>query len=192
MMFARGGVQANERVLVLGASGGVGVACVQLAKLLGAEVIACASSASKLRRLKDIGADHCINYSEINFADAVKQICGKPRITGAGGVEVAVNFTGGDTWIDTQKCVKAGGRILTCGATAGFNLQVDARYLWTFEHTVIGSNGWTPQDLSALLELVAAGKLNPTIDAVLPLSQAAEAERLLEDREVCGKILLKP
>ena len=193
MLVTRGRIQAGEKILVLGASGGVGVACVQLGKLLGAEVLACASSESKLARLRELGADHLINYSERNFADAVHDSVGKPRLwTGKGGVDVAINFTGGDTFVDTQKCVKPRGRILVCGATAGFNLQTDARYLWTFEHEIVGSNGWVPEDLTALLELVASGRLAPAIDKVLPLEQAAEAERMLEEREVVGKILLKP
>jgi len=192
MLFARGSLRAGERILVLGASGGVGVACVQLAKLVGAEVIACASSAAKLQRLREIGADHVVNYRERPFLDAVKEIYGKPRITGSGGVDVAVNFTGGDTLPPTQKCVKLGGRILCCGATAGFDLHLDARYWWTFEQTLIGSDGWLKEDLSSLLELVASHRLDPSIDRVLPLEEAAEAERLLEDREVFGKVVLRP
>ncbi len=192
MLVTRGRVRAGERVLILGASGGVGVACVQLAKLLGAEVVACASSASKIARLETIGADHCINYVDIRFLDGVRELYGKPRITGEGGVDVAVNFTGGDTWTDTQKCVRLNGRILTCGATAGFDLKTDARYLWTFEHEMIGSNGWTPDDILRLMEMIAAGQLDPVIDARLPLDQTAEGERLLEDREVVGKVLVIP
>ncbi len=192
MMTTRGRVSKGEKVLILGASGGVGVACVQLARMLGAEVVACASSTSKADRLKRLGADHVVNYSEVKFVDAVRQIYGKPKITGGGGVDVAVNFTGGDTWIDTQKSVRLGGRILTCGATAGYNLTTDARYLWTYEHEMIGSNGWTPEGLAELMELIAQGRLVPEIDKVLPLKETAEAERLLEDREVVGKVLIKP
>jgi alcohol dehydrogenase len=192
MLVERGRVRAGERVLVLGASGGVGVACVQIAKLLGAEVVACSSSADKLARLAALGADHLVNYSEQGFAQAVRDIYGKPRALGGGGVDVAVNFTGGDTWLDTQRSVTHGGRIVTCGATAGYSLTTDARYLWTFEHTILGSNGWTSDDLETLLGLVASGRLTPTVDRVLPLEQAAEAERLLEDREVVGKVLLRP
>jgi alcohol dehydrogenase len=192
MMITRGAVKAGERVLVLGASGGVGVACVQLAKMVGAEVLACASSASKLERLAGIGADHTVDYVARPFEDAVKEIYGKPRITGAGGVDVAVNFTGGATLVPTQKSVKLGGRILSCGATAGFSLQLDARYWWTFEQTLIGSDGWQKEDLQTLLELVATERLKPVIDRVLPLEGTAEAERLLEDREVVGKVLIKP
>jgi alcohol dehydrogenase len=179
-------------VLVLGASGGVGVACVQLAKMLGAEVVAGASSAAKIERLRALGADHCIDYSTRPFLDQVRALFGKPKVTGGGGVHVAVNFTGGDTWTDTQKCVALGGRILTCGATAGFNLATDARYLWTYEHEIRGSNGWTESGLVELMELIGAGRLSPVIDKVLPLTEAAEGERLLEDREVFGKVLLRP
>ncbi|UTP38275.1 zinc-binding dehydrogenase [Phenylobacterium sp. LH3H17] len=192
MLITQGGLAAGERVLVLGASGGVGAACVQLAKLFGAEVVACASSRSKVDRLAEIGADHCINYSERNFAEAVRELYGKPRVTGGGGVDVAVNFTGGDTWVDTQRCVRLGGRILTCGATAGFDVKTDMRFLWTFEHRFIGSNGWSPADLEALLDLIDQGRLRPVIDKILPLEDAGEAERMLEDREVFGKVLLKP
>lgn len=192
MLFARGGLRAGERILILGASGGVGVACVQLAKLVSAEVIACAGGDSKLQRLREIGADHVVNYRDRSFLDAVSELYGKPRITGSGGVDVAVNFTGGDTLVETQKCVKVGGRILCCGATAGFGLHLDARYWWTFEQTLIGANGWTKQDLRTLLELVADGRLDPVIDRVLPLAEAAEGERLLEDREVFGKVVLRP
>ena len=192
MLFDRGALRAGEKVLVLGASGGVGVACVQLAKLAGAEVTACAGSDEKLARLVPLGIDHGINYSGAPFADKVREIYGKPKMTGGGGVDVVVNFTGGDTWIPSQRCVAVGGRILTCGATAGFNLATDARYLWTFEQTMIGSNGWTMKGLAALLDLIAEKKLAPVIDSVLPLEQTAEAERLLEDREVVGKVLIKP
>ena len=192
MLITRGKLKAGERIMVLGASGGVGVACVQLAQMVGAEVLAFTSSHTKMHRLKEIGASHVANYVDKPFLETVKEIYGKPRITGTGGVDVAVNFTGGDTLPATQKCVKVNGRILCCGATAGFNLTLDARYLWTYEHTIIGSDGWQKDDLKILLDLVASGRLAPVIDKVLPLEQTAEGERLLEDREVVGKVLLKP
>ena len=192
MMMTQGRVAAGEKVLVLGASGGVGAACVQLAKMVGAEVIACASSDSKLARLKDFGADHGINYATGTILDGVKAIYGKPRVTGGGGVDLAVNFTGGDTMKETQRCVTLGGRIVSCGATAGYDVGIDMRYLWTFEHHMIGSDGWAQSDLVALLDLIAAGKLDPIIDKVFPLEETAEAERLLEDREVVGKVLIRP
>ncbi|RKS89289.1 zinc-binding dehydrogenase [Sphingosinicella microcystinivorans] len=192
MMMTQGRVAEGDKVLVLGASGGVGAACVQLAKMVGAEVIACASSDSKLARLKDFGADHGINYATGTILDGVKAIYGKPRVTGGGGVDLAVNFTGGDTMKETQRCVTLGGRIVSCGATAGYDVGIDMRYLWSFEHHMIGSDGWAQSDLVALLDLIAAGKLDPIIDRVFPLEETAEAERLLEDREVVGKVLIRP
>ena len=192
MLVTQGRLAHGEKILILGASGGVGVACVQLAKLLGAEVIAGTSSEAKQKPLAALGADHTVNYATEGFVEAVKRLCGKPRVAGGGGVDVAVNFTGGDTWRDTQRTVTRGGRILTCGATAGYEVVTDARYLWTFEHQYIGSNGWSVSDLEALLGLIRDGRLKPVIDRVLPIDQAAEAERLLEDREVVGKVLLKP
>lgn len=192
MMLTRGKVAAGETVLVLGASGGVGAACVQLAKMQGATVIACASSAAKLQRLKAIGADMVIDYGKTDILEGVKALVGKPRLDGSGGVDVAVNFTGGDTWKTTQRCVKLGGRMLTCGATAGYDVLQDLRYTWSFEHDIRGSDGWAMADLASLMDLIAAGRLKPLVDKVLPLADAAEAERLLEDREVVGKVLLRP
>lgn len=192
MLVTQGRLARGEKVLILGASGGVGVACVQIARLRGAEIVAGTSSPAKLRALTALGADHAIDYSKEGVVDAVKRIYGKPRVSGGGGVDVAVNFTGGDTWRDTQRTLTHGGRLLTCGATAGFEVITDARYLWTFEHHYVGSNGWSVADLESLLGLIRDGKLKPVIDRVLPLAEAAEGERLLEEREVIGKVLLKP
>ncbi|MCZ6890752.1 MAG: zinc-binding dehydrogenase [Gammaproteobacteria bacterium] len=192
MMMTRGQVAEGETVLVLGASGGVGTACVLLAKMVGASVIACASSSAKLERLRDLGADHVVNYVERDMREAVWEIAGKPRVAGTGGVELAVNCTGGGTWIDTTRCMKRGGRLVTCGATAGFEEQLDVRYVWTFEHSLLGSNGWQLSDIESMLEYAQSGTLNPVIDKVMPLDDVREAERLLEDREVFGKIVLTP
>ena len=192
MMMTRGAVKAGETVLVLGASGGVGTACVLLAKLVGATVIACAGTDEKAARLKAIGADHVVNYHKADMRAAVWDIVGKPRVLGTGGVDVAVNFTGGKTWKDTLRCVKLGGRMLTCGATAGFDEEVDVRYVWTFEQTIIGSDGWRRQDIETLVELARTRKLIPVVETVLPLEGVHEAERLLESREAFGKIVLVP
>ena len=192
MLFTRGGLQAGETVLILGASGGVGTSCVLLAKMAGAVVIACASSDEKLGRLGEIGADHLVNYRRDDLREAVYDIVGKPRVMGTGGVDVAVNYTGGKTWKETLRCVRLGGRMLTCGATAGFEEEVDCRYVWTFEHTIIGSDGWRRQEIVDMLSLMEAGKLEPVIHKVLPLEEIREADRLLEDREAFGKVIVTP
>ena len=133
MMRTIGRVKAGERVLILGASGGVGTCCVQLAKQDGAEVIACASSDDKLARLKALGADHLLDYTKEDFVKWVYERFGKPhRRQFSGGVDVVVNYTGGDTWVKSMRVLHRQGRLLTCGATAGFGPQEDIRFIWTF------------------------------------------------------------
>jgi alcohol dehydrogenase len=193
MMVTQGRVAAGEKVLILGASGGVGTCCVFLAKQAGATVIACASSEDKLKRLRELGADEVIDYTAEDFMAEVHRRFGKPtRRAFTGGVDVVINYTGGDTWVRSLRCLRRGGRLLTCGATAGFDPQTDIRYIWTFELQVLGSNGWTVDDLTTLLAMVQRGTLRPVIDRVLPLSEAREALRLLEDREVIGKVIVTP
>jgi len=193
MMYTIGEVKKGEKVLILGASGGVGTCCVQLAKLVGAEVIACASSPAKLERLKDLGADHLIDYTKEDFVKWVYAKYGKPhRRHFTGGVDMVVNYTGGDTWTKSMRVLHRQGKLLTCGATAGFDPQEDIRFIWTFELRVLGSNGWMREDLITLIEQIQAGHLKPIIDKTLPLSEANEAFRLLEDREVFGKVVVKP
>ncbi|WP_089943642.1 zinc-binding dehydrogenase [Candidatus Entotheonella palauensis] len=192
MMLTQGQVRTGERVLILGASGGVGTCCVFLAKMAGAEVIACASSDAKLDRLRQFGADYVINYTTHEFHHEVFRLFGKPHRRGGGGVDMVINYTGGDTWVPSLRSLRKGGRMLTCGATAGFDPPTDIRYIWTFELQLLGSNGWTVEDLESLLNMVQTGKLKPVIDRVLPLTEAVEALRLLEDREVIGKVIVEP
>jgi alcohol dehydrogenase len=193
MLITHQTVKAGERVLILGASGGVGTGCVILAKLLGAEVIACASSAEKMRRLKELGADEVINYQDVDFSKWAIERYGKPqRRTYEGGVDVVVNFTGGDTWHPSLRCLKRGGKLLVCGATAGYDPKEDLRYVWSFELKIIGSNSYYDDDLQALMRLIQDGKIRPVVDKVLPLDQAAEGLRLIRDREVIGKVVVVP
>ncbi len=195
MMTTNGHVAKGEKVLILGASGGVGVCCVQLAKAVGAEVIACAGSESKAKRLIELGADKTINYIEKDFVKEVYAMYGKPTRRGSGtdlGVDVVVNYTGGDTWVKSLRVLKVGGRLLTCGATAGYAPQEDIRFIWTFELKVLGSNGWMRSDVETLLRMVQEGKLKVLIDKQFALKDAREALRVIEDREVFGKIVVTP
>jgi alcohol dehydrogenase len=193
MLITHQTVKAGERVLILGASGGVGTGCVILAKMLGAEVIACAGSAEKVGRLKELGADEAINYHEVDFSKWAIERYGKPqRRSYEGGVDVVINFTGGDTWQPSLRCLKRGGKLLVCGATAGYDPKEDLRYVWTFELKIIGSNSYYDDDLQALMRMIEAGRIRPVIDKVLPLDQAAEGLRLIRDREVIGKVVVVP
>ena len=120
-----------------------------LAKLLGAEVIACASSDDKLRRLKEIGADEVVDYTKTDWSKWAVEKYGKPqRRTYEGGVDVVVNFTGGDTWVPSLRCLKRGGKLLVCGATAGYDPKEDLRYVWSFEIEIKGSNSFYDDDLA--------------------------------------------
>lgn len=194
MMIARGQLKRGEKVLILGASGGVGTCCVQLAKMAGCQVVVASSSEEKIARLRELGADDAINYKAVDCMAEVHRRYGKPRVWGehTTGLDVVVNFTGGDTWVPSLRCLKNNGRLLTCGATAGFNPEEDIRYIWTFELNIIGSNGWMREDLHALLELIRSGKLRPVVEARVPLSEAPSGFRLLAERKVFGKVAVVP
>lgn len=195
MMLTRGRIRAGETVLVLGASGGVGTCCVQLAKQAGATVIACASSDEKLKRLEGLGADVGINYATGDWVAECRRRFGRPHVFGAegGGLDVVVNFTGGDTWVPSMRVMRKDGRLLTCGATAGYDPAEDLRLIWTFEFNIIGSNGWSRDDILALLALVRAGTLEPALHPErFPIEGAVSAMRLLDERQVSGKVVVEP
>ncbi|MFP1771308.1 zinc-binding alcohol dehydrogenase family protein [Lonsdalea quercina] len=193
MLITHRTVKAGDRVLILGASGGVGSACVVLAKQLGAEVIACAGSDEKGEALRALGADNVVNYRETDFSRWAIATYGKPqRRTYEGGVDVVINFTGGETWRPSLRCLKRGGLLLVCGATAGYDPQEDLRYVWSFELNIKGSNSFYKEDLVALIDKVARGDIDPLIDRIVPLEQAAEGLRLIRDREVLGKVIVTP
>src|SRR5260370_4203697 len=128
----------------------------------------------------------------------MKPVCerdGKPdrrRFVKGGGVDVVVNFTGGDTWVKSLRCLRLGGRLLTCGATAGYAPQEDIRFIWTFELQVLGSNGWDREDIITLFDMVESGKLKGLIDKAYPLENAAEAVRGIAARAVFGKVGVTP
>ena len=193
MLITHRTVKAGDRVVILGASGGVGTGCVILAKQLGAHVIACGSSPEKLEKLRQMGADEVIDYTQTDFSRWAIDRYGKPqRRSYEGGVDVVINFTGGDTWQPSLKCLKRGGKLLVCGATAGHDPKEDLRYIWSFEIKIIGSNSFYDDNLKGLMELIEQGKMKPVIDKVLPLDEAREGLRLIRDREVIGKVVVTP
>lgn len=192
MLYTRARLQKDETLAVLGAAGGVGVACIQLAKRIGARVIACSSSDDKLVKLSELGADEVINTSTGSFS---KQVW---ALTGKRGADVVVDYIGRETLTDSVRAVRAptltasGGRVVTCGASSGFDAELDMRYVWTKEIDIRGSNGWRRDELMALVELVRAGELEPMLDRSFPLSRVHEAMAVLEDRAVLGKVLVVP
>jgi alcohol dehydrogenase len=184
MLFTFGGLRAGELMLVLGASGGVGIACVQYGKLAGARVIAAAGSREKCERLRARGADEVIDYSREDFSREAWRMSGKR------GVDLVINYTGGETWNPSLKALRKGGRLVTCGATAGFDAATDIRYVWTRELHIMGSDGYTLEDIATSIALAAEGKLKPVLHQVLPVQQAAEGHRLIESRAIFGKVVL--
>lgn len=195
MMTTIGEVSAGEKVLILGASGGVGICCVQVAKAAGAYVIACAGTEEKGEKLKEYGADEIILYRDVDFMRECRARHGKPQVgrhTEQSGVDMVVNFTGGDTWVPSLKCLRKGGRLVTCGATAGYNPMEDIRFIWTFELKILGSNGWEREDITRLFKMMQDGKLKAVIDKTYSLPDAIEAMGVLEDRKVLGKLVITP
>ncbi|MEM1144869.1 MAG: zinc-binding dehydrogenase [Pseudomonadota bacterium] len=192
MMVERCRLERGQRVLILGATGGVGVAAIQLALNAGAEVIACGSGEWKARRLKELGAHHVIDTSKNDFYRCCREWFGKPDYLGirSDGVDVVVNYIGGSTVIPALRLLKRHGRMVICGATAGHDVSIDLRYLWSFEQELIGSNGWTPQDQASLLALCSSGELAPVIHAVRPLEEMPAAMRELQERQIFGKSVL--
>jgi alcohol dehydrogenase len=164
----------------------VGVACVQLAKRIGARVIACTSSDEKARRLRALGADETVVAADGDFGGEVW------NHTGRKGADVVVDYSGQETWPQSIRCVRHGGRLVTCGATSGYEAVTDLRYVWVREINIHGSDGWTRDDLLVLRRLVATGELRPVIHAVYPLSAVRDALAELEERRAFGKVLVVP
>ncbi|MBT5049790.1 MAG: zinc-binding dehydrogenase [Rhodospirillaceae bacterium] len=186
MLFHRGRLKEGEIMLVLGASGGVGQACVQFGKMAGAIVIAAAGSREKGERLLEMGADHVINYAEQDFSAETWKLTGKK------GAHMVINFTGGDTWAPCLRAARKGGRVLTCGATAGHSPETDLRFIWVRELDVLGSNSYSQQDIERSVSLISDGQFTPVISHTLPLDRTGEAETLMEERNFFGKIIVNP
>jgi NADPH2:quinone reductase len=186
MLHTRAEVEAGERVLVLGASGGVGHAAVQIADHAGCEVFATASSEAKLRHAEACGADHVIDYEADDFAEEVA------ALTDRRGVDVVVDHVGAATYPDSLASLARGGRLVTCGATTGPNPDAGLNRIFWNQLSVIGSTMGTPGEVDDVLELVWDGTFEPRIRETFPMSEAAEAHRLLEDREGFGKVVVIP
>ena len=185
MLVTRGEIRPGETVLVLGASGGVGHAAVQIAAHAGAEVIAAAGSEEKRTIVRQLGADRAVD-SRDGFAEEIRASTGKR------GVDVVVDHVGEATWDDSLRSLAKGGRLLTCGATTGPVGETDIRRVFGNQLAVIGSTMATPGELDDVLSLVWDGTLEPRIRATLPMSETARGHELLAEREGVGKVVLVP
>jgi NADPH:quinone reductase-like Zn-dependent oxidoreductase len=186
MLVSRADLRPGETALILGASGGLGTAGVQIAEYLGAEVYAATSSPEKAERARARGADHVINYEEDEFDRAVWEMTNKR------GVDVVFEHVGKATWEQSIRSPANGGQIVTRGPTTGHEATTDIRYLFTREETILGSRGWQRHELNAISELVWQGEIEPAIDRVLSLEEAVDGIEAMENRELTGKVVITP
>jgi len=184
MLVARAELQPGEDVLVLGAGSGVGSAAIQIAKFFGANVIATAGTDEKLAKARELGADHLINHKSQRVRDEVR------RITRKRGVDVVFEHVGAATWDDSVASLTPSGRLVTCGATTGYDAKVDLRFLFSRQLSLLGSYMGTKNDLRTVMKLVAASILKPIVDRVFPLAEAGAAHAYLESGSQFGKVVL--
>jgi NADPH:quinone reductase-like Zn-dependent oxidoreductase len=180
----RAGLQAGETILIHAAGSGVGVAAVQIAKLLGARVIATAGSPAKLEKARALGADEVIDYEQQDFLAEVK------RLTGKRGVDVVFEHVGKKTWEKSILATTIGGRIVTVGATTGFDPLTDLRHVFFRQLSILGSTMGPTAELVKVLAFVEQGRLKPVVDRVLPLAEVRAGQALLAERAQFGKIVL--
>lgn len=184
MLVARAQLRPGEDVLVLGGGSGVGSAAIQIAKSMGARVIATAGSQAKLIKARELGADGLINHNEQKIAEEVR------HFTGGRGVDVVFEHVGTATWDQSLMSLAPAGRLITCGGTTGYAAGLDLRFLFTRQLSILGSFMGSRAELHTVLKLVGEKKLRPVLDRVFPLAQIAQAHRRLEQREQFGKVVV--
>ncbi len=186
MLVARAAVRPGDDVLVHAGGSGVGSAAVQIARLHGARVLATVGSEDKARKVRALGADEAINYREADFLAEVR------RLTGKRGVDVVVDSIGQETWDKSLKALAKGGRLVTCGATSGYQGTTDIRFVFSKGLSILGSTMGSRAELLQVARLMGGRRLKPVIDRVLPLERVAEGHRAMAERSLFGKILLTP
>lgn len=184
MLVARAGVRPGETVLVQAGGSGVGSAAIQIARLWGATVFATAGSAAKAARTRELGAHESIDTSATDFLAEVR------RLTGKRGVDVVFEHVGADTFDRSLRALAKGGRLVTCGATAGAEVTINLRLVFFKLLSILGSTMGSIAELGEIFRHVEAGRLRPVVDRVLPMERVAEGHRILEAREAFGKVVL--
>ncbi len=184
MLHTLAKLQPGETVLVMGAASGVGVAAIQIAKLAGARIIAVAGSAEKLAKAKSLGADFTINYKDQDVAKEVK------KITGGQGVDVVFEHVGAALWQHAMRSMGIGARLVTCGATTGPKVEIDLRFFFSRQYSIMGCHMGSRADLLKVLQLIERKQLVPVIDSTYPLEETRAAQERLEAMNVIGKIVV--
>jgi NADPH:quinone reductase-like Zn-dependent oxidoreductase len=186
MVFEQAKLKSGEWILIHGGGSGVGSAAIQLARLVGANIITTAGSDEKLRKAEALGARYIINYHKRDFLHEVR------RITKRRGVDVVIEHIGVEVWERSLLSLATGGRLVTCGATSGYQTKTDLRHVFFRNLKIFGTKGGPKASLFKIIRLVQEGKIQPVLDRVLPLQEAREAHRLMEGREQFGKLILVP
>jgi NADPH:quinone reductase-like Zn-dependent oxidoreductase len=186
MLVGLGGVRPGQTVLVLGASSGVGIAAIQIARLFHCRIITTAGDESKLEKARALGADYGIDHYKQKISEEVRKITNKE------GVDIVVEHVGAATWEESVKSLKTGGKLVTCGATTGPNVNIDLRHLFARQLSLLGSYMGTMGELHEVLGHVFAGRLRPVVDRVFPLSDLRAAHEYLEKSQMFGKIVVNP
>jgi len=186
MLVTRAGVRPGQTVLVLGASSGVGIAAIQIAKLFHCRVITTAGDEAKLEKARSLGADFGINHYQQKISEEVRKITNKV------GVDIVVEHVGAATWDESVKSLKSSGTLVTCGATTGPEVKIDLRHLFARQLRLLGSYMGTMADLHEVLGHVFAGRLKPVVDRVFPLKDLRAAHEYLEKSQMFGKIVVNP
>jgi len=186
MLTGRAGIRQGQTVLVLGANSGVGTAAIQIAKMFHARVITTAGDERKMERARELGADHVINHYQQKISEEVRKFTNKE------GVDIVIEHVGQATWEESIKCLKPAGTLVTCGATSGPKVDMDLRFLFSRQLSLLGSYMGTMSELYEVLSHVFAGRLKPVIDRTFPLQEIRAAHEYMEKSHMFGKIVLNP
>jgi len=186
MLFDNAKLASGQTILVQAGGSGIGTAAIQLAKAVGATVIATVGSDAKAAKARDLGADHVVNYREERFEAVVR------RLTGKEGVDVVFEHVGADTFAQSMFSLKRGGVLVTCGSTTGVSAEINLYMLFQRQLRLIGSFGCTLRNLRGALDKMAAGIARPVVDSTVGLANIDHALARLESRDVFGKILITP
>jgi NADPH:quinone reductase-like Zn-dependent oxidoreductase len=187
LLVSKADVKAGEWVLVMGATGALGSSCVQVAKMLGARVIAGAGAEERVEAAKSYGADFGVNYRRQNLAEEIM------RLTDGQGVDVVCeNIADPTLWPGAFNSLAMGGRLVTAGAHGGGEVKLDVKRLYMRRLRILGAAGTNRADVDKALEAARAGKVRAIIDRTMPLREAAEAHRVVEKNQTLGKIILEP
>ncbi len=185
MLVTNAELKPGEHVLILGIGGGVATAALQIARHMGAHIFVTSSSDEKLELAKNWGADHGVNYLRSDFAKEVRALTGKR------GADVVVDCVGGESWVKSLAALARGGRLVTCGATAGANPQTDIRRIFWNHLKIFGSTLGSREEFRQLLAFMQISKVRPIVDQIFSLKDVAAAQRRLEEGKQFGKIVLQ-